>query len=587
MIRLLDQFAEGPARARFRALIAGSVLSAVAGGLAFVVLVPLLDALFAGDTARAWGWVGALGAACAAYSVLNLWTAGVGVDLGVDLLRSVHRRVGDHVAALPLAWFGPERTGALGRMAGRGSIDVAMIPARLVRPLVTAVVTPLTLVAAMLVLDWRMGVALLVCVPVVAGGARALAYLVGRHEAAEHAATAAACDRVVEYARHQAVLRAAGRTADGHAATERTLREQHAARRRSLVGGSAGAAVFLLVLQLVLTAVLTWGTYLALGGGLRVVELIVLLVLAARSVDPLVQAAELSAVLRLATEALRRVLALLGTPPLPEPPLPEPAQTKPALPASAAGASIEFDRVTFGYDGTPVLKDVSFTVPAGTMTAIVGPSGAGKTTITQLVARFADPDAGAVRLGGRDVRDLGTSGALGHISMVFQQVYLFDDTLWENIRVGRQGADDGEVMRAARLARVDDIVRRLPQGWDTPVGEGGAALSGGERQRVSIARALLKDAPVVLLDEATAALDPENDEAVRDALTALGADRTVLVVAHRLETISAADQILVLDSGTILERGAHDDLLAADGAYARLWTRRERAEGWRLTRTVQ
>ncbi|GGS29442.1 ABC transporter ATP-binding protein [Actinokineospora fastidiosa] len=574
MIRLLGGIVPGPSRGRFRRLVAGSVAASVAGGLAYVVLVPLLRALFAEDMTTAWLWAGVLAAACAAYSVLTVWTTGVGVALGIDLLRETHRRIGDHTAALPLAWFGPERTGALGRMAGRGAMDVAMVPARLVRPLVSAVVTPLTLVVAMVLFDWRMGVALLVCVPVVAGGARALAAMVGRGEAAEHAATAAACDRVVEFARHQAVLRSAGRTADS---TERALREQHAARRRSLFGGSVGAAVFLLVLQLALTAILAWGTYLALGGGLRVVELIALLVLAARSVDPLVQAGELSAVLRVATEAVRRMTDLLTTPTLPEP----------ARPAAPADASIEFDHVTFGYDGTPVLRDVSFTVPAGTTTAIVGASGAGKTTVTRLVARFADPDDGAVRIGGRDLRELGTAVVLDHVSVVFQQVYLFDDTLWENIRVGRPDADDAEIERAARMARVDEIVRRLPRGWDTPVGEGGAALSGGERQRVSIARALLKDAPVVLLDEATAALDAENEAAVRDALDALGRDRTVLVVAHRLATIAAADQILVMGSGTVVERGAHDDLLAAGGAYARLWASRERAEGWRLTRPAR
>ncbi|UVS79543.1 ABC transporter ATP-binding protein [Actinokineospora sp. UTMC 2448] len=574
MIRLLGGIVPEPSRGRFRRLVAGSVAASVAGGLAYVVLVPLLRALFAEDMTTAWLWAGVLAAACAAYSVLTVWTTSVGVALGIDLLRETHRRIGDHTAALPLAWFGPERTGALGRMAGRGAMDVAMVPARLVRPLVSAVVTPLTLVVAMVLFDWRMGVALLVCVPVVAGGARALAAMVGRGEAAEHAATAAACDRVVEFARHQAVLRSAGRTADS---TERALREQHAARRRSLFGGSVGAAVFLLVLQLALTAILAWGTYLALGGGLRVVELIALLVLAARSVDPLVQAGELSAVLRVATEAVRRMTDLLTTPTLPEP----------ARPAAPADASVEFDHVTFGYDGTPVLRDVSFTVPAGTTTAIVGASGAGKTTVTRLVARFADPDDGAVRIGGRDLRELGTAVVLDHVSVVFQQVYLFDDTLWENIRVGRPDADDAEIERAARMARVDEIVRRLPRGWDTPVGEGGAALSGGERQRVSIARALLKDAPVVLLDEATAALDAENEAAVRDALDALGRDRTVLVVAHRLATIAAADQILVMGSGTVVERGAHDDLLAAGGAYARLWASRERAEGWRLTRPAR
>jgi ATP-binding cassette subfamily B protein len=233
-----------------------------------------------------------------------------------------------------------------------------------------------------------------------------------------------------------------------------------------------------------------------------------------------------------------------------------------------------------------VLRGVSLTVPARTMTALVGPSGSGKTTVTRVIARFFDVGAGAVRIGGADVRDLGTERVMSLVSPVFQDVYLFDVTIAENIRIGRPDAGDDEVRRAARLARVDEIVERLPDGWDTRVGEGGAMLSGGERQRVSIARAILKDAPIVLLDEATAALDPENEAAVQDALAALTADRTLLVIAHRLPTIAAADQIAFLDGGRITERGTHAELLARGGRYADFWRQRSRAQGWRLARAA-
>ena len=217
------------------------------------------------------------------------------------------------------------------------------------------------------------------------------------------------------------------------------------------------------------------------------------------------------------------------------------------------------------------------------MTAVVGPSGAGKTTILRLIARFWDASTGTVRIGGVDVRDLSTEVLMRQISVVFQDVYLFDGTIEENIRLGRPDATDAEVRAAASLARVDEIAERLPEGWDARVGEAGARLSGGERQRVSIARAILKDSPIVLLDEATAALDPINKRAVQQALQALTHNKTLVVVAHRLQTVQAADQILVLDEGRIVERGSHAELLGLEGRYAAFWRERVRAAGWRVT----
>ena len=229
-----------------------------------------------------------------------------------------------------------------------------------------------------------------------------------------------------------------------------------------------------------------------------------------------------------------------------------------------------------------MLTGVSLSIPAGSTTALVGPSGAGKTTVTRLIARFHDVTAGTVRIGGADVRDVTSRELADHVALVFQDVYLLDTTIEENIRVGRPGATAGQVRDAARRARVDSIVARLPHGWDTRVGEGGRLLSGGERQRVAVARALLKDAPVLLLDEATASLDAENEASVHAALTELATSRTVLVIAHRLDTIADADQIAVLDGGRIVECGRHAELLAAGGRYAAFWHERARARGWRL-----
>lgn len=245
---------------------------------------------------------------------------------------------------------------------------------------------------------------------------------------------------------------------------------------------------------------------------------------------------------------------------------------------------IEFDHVDFSYekDGKQILRDVSFSIPEGTTCALVGPSGAGKTTIANLMARFYDVDGGCIRVGGRDVRELTCDSLLEDFAMVFQNVYLFDDTVAANIGFGRAGATREEIEEAARRACCYDFIMELPQGFDTRVGEGGAALSGGQKQRISIARALLKDAPIIILDEATASVDPENEALIQHAIAELTADKTVVAIAHRLATIRNADQILVVDGGGIAQRGTHDGLMRQEGTYRRFVEIREASEGWKI-----
>jgi ATP-binding cassette subfamily B protein len=243
---------------------------------------------------------------------------------------------------------------------------------------------------------------------------------------------------------------------------------------------------------------------------------------------------------------------------------------------------IGFHDVSFAYDDKTVLKNISFTARPGTMTALVGQSGSGKTTIANLIVRFWDVNEGAVTIGGTDIRQMTMDCLLGNISMVFQRVYLFHDTIKNNIRFGKPDATDEEIMAAARAARCHDFISALPQGYDTLVTEAGSSLSGGEKQRISIARAILKDAPIVLLDEATASIDPDNEKYIQAAIGALVNNKTLIVIAHRLSTIRHADQILVIDKGEIVERGRHDALLEKQGVYHRLWTRRMTARSWKM-----
>ena len=243
---------------------------------------------------------------------------------------------------------------------------------------------------------------------------------------------------------------------------------------------------------------------------------------------------------------------------------------------------IEFRHVDFGYDSRTVLKDVSFIIPEKTSTAIVGPSGSGKTTICNLIARFYDVQKGSVLVGGHDVREFTCDSLLKNISMVFQNVYLFNDTIMNNIRFGRPDATDEEVYAAAKAARCHDFIRSLPDGYGTIVGEGGGTLSGGEKQRISIARAMLKNAPIIILDEATASVDPENEHLIQEAISELTHGKTIITIAHRLATIENADQILVIDSGTVAQRGTHKQLLGQEGTYREFVRIREEAEGWQI-----
>lgn len=243
---------------------------------------------------------------------------------------------------------------------------------------------------------------------------------------------------------------------------------------------------------------------------------------------------------------------------------------------------IEFKDVSFGYDDRTILHDLNFTIPQNATTAIVGPSGGGKTTLCNLIARFYDVNSGTITLGGTDIRIFTCDSLLRNISMVFQNVYLFRDTIKNNIKFGSPDAADEQIIAAAKAARCHDFIMALPDGYDTVIGEGGSSLSGGEKQRISIARAMLKDAPIVILDEATASIDPENEHLIQEAISALTHGKTIITIAHRLATIENADQILVIDGGTVAQRGTHEELLEQEGTYKTFIKIREQAEGWRI-----
>ncbi|MEU5402850.1 ABC transporter ATP-binding protein [Streptomyces sp. NPDC005963] len=561
-----------PALVRYLGTLA---LTGVSQGAAVAFIVPVLGRLLAGDTGGAAEWLPWMGGAVVISLLAHYAQAMLGFRLALVILTTLHHRLGDHAVTLPLGWFDGTTVGRLSRIGTKSVFSIAGSCAHLLQPLVTGVLAPATVVVVMLWHDWRLGLAVLVCSPLILLTARLSVRLMTRSDEENDRAGVEAANRVLEFARDQTVLRAFGRTTEGYRPLEDALEAQRIAARRQVVLSMPGMLLSGFAVQLCFSALIGVGALLALRDSVDPVELVALLALVARFTGPLAEVGELAGVLRMSGNDLRRVREVLD-----EPPLPAPEHSAPVC----TPGEIELTGVRFGYgEGPDVLDGVGFTVPPRTMTALVGASGSGKTTVTRLIARFSDVREGTVRVGGTDVREQRTEDLMAQLALVFQDVHLFDDTLIGNIRVGRPDATDDEVQHAARLAGVDEIVERLPDGWSARVGEGGRALSGGERQRVSVARALLKNAPVVLLDEATAALDPENEAAVQRAMEELRANSTLLVIAHRLGTVMTADQIVVLHEGRVAERGTHAELLALDGHYARFWYERSRAAGWRIT----
>lgn len=569
-------------RAGFSHVMYLSCIVGLVRGFSLISFIPAAIALTSGQPA--WGmdlrgWLIALAVCAAASFILEYFLAIRSYVVAFDFLTNMHRAIGDKIASLPLGAFRADTAGKTSRLVSRELMMLGEIFAHMYSPLIAAIVTSLTMLAGITVFSPVLGVVCLVSVPIVAGGVWVARRCLLSGSALKEAPARELSHRIVEYATKQGALRACGRSAS-YEPLQRAEELYGAAARRSLIRETLGQIANGMAAQVVVVSLICAIGLLAVGGSVSPVEAVVAIGLLLRFTQILVDIGMLTS----AFETRRPVLDL-GHEILSAPELPTASEDGESDDSTELSASVALEDVVFSYEADqPVLRGVSFRVEPGTMTAIVGPSGCGKTTIARLIARFYDVDSGVVSVGDRDVRSWDTAKLMAQLSLVFQDVYLFDDTLEANVRVGRPDASAAEIEEAARLSGVDEIVARLPLGWDTPVGEGGRALSGGERQRVSIARALLKDSPIVLFDEATSALDPENEHRVTAAMDKLRRNATLIVIAHKLDTITAADQIVVLDeNGRVVQIGTHTQLFAeTEGQYRGFWEARSRAAGWRL-----
>jgi ATP-binding cassette subfamily B protein len=440
-------------------------------------------------------------------------------------------------------------------------------------PDVTAgIAVPIFTAIFLFILDWRMALAMLAVIPV-AMAAMSMGYrdfqpmMKGYYDAMEKFNSA-----IIEYIQGMAVIKAFNQTVESFRKYKDSIEEYNDYMLKWAKRWIPPQTIYSAVIAANLVVILPVGAWLYISGSLSMPTLILFLILGIGFSTPLVKLMDVFNMSAEVLEGIKRIDGILTENPLKEPEV----EKKPS------NFEIKFQGVHFGYDGTEVLHDINFVVPENTVTALVGPSGAGKTTIARLIPRFWDVNKGEIFIGGINIKDINTEGLMSLAAFVFQDVILFNDTVYENIRMGREDVSEEDVINAAKMAHCHEFISAMPDGYQTIIGERGTKLSGGEKQRISIARAILKDAPIVILDEATAFVDPENEELIQDAIGNLAQGKTLVVIAHRLSTITEANQIIVLDEGKMVEKGAHEELIQAKNLYSRMWDAHVTAQGWKF-----
>lgn len=568
-------------RAELRTLVGWFAFSAVLQGITLALMIPFLRALFSrSETLGTWlvvvAILGAITVTVDTFAMYRSYRISV-----YEVCDTLIDRVADHVLQLPLGWFNAKREADVANATSKEINTLSHLASMVIPNLCNAFIVPLVMLVATAFIEWPLAVVMAVSILPFILTWRKMSAATTRANDMEDRTSAAAAGRLIEFARLQPVLRATG-AATSWDPVQETLQADSEATLAGLRIKGRPAQGFNLIANVTFAVVLALGLSFVTGARLDPIAYLVIAAVSARMLLPLTKAALYASEVDNAAVALRQMGIILDAAPLAEPDSEQAREPR--------GTSIEFRGVSFSYEsGRPVLDDVSLTAPQGAVTALVGPSGAGKSTILRLTARFWDVDAGSVTIGGVDVREIPTTRIMELTSMVFQDTYLFDTTIRENLRIARPNATDAELEEAARKARLDRVIEVLPHGWDTEVGPAGQSLSGGERQRVAIARAFIKDAPILLLDEITSALDGENESAISDVISQLSEGRTVIVVAHRLSTIDSADQVVFLeplaDGAIVAETGTPKELFSRPGRFHDFVAAADASSRWQLRHT--
>ncbi|RXJ57644.1 ABC transporter ATP-binding protein [Candidatus Marinarcus aquaticus] len=558
------------------------ILAYIFQGVAFAFFFPLLNSVFAKEfnIENTLFWLGTI-VVLSIVSFIFRWL-GSGFQYSEDIIQITHdirMKLGEKIKTMPLQSLYKYRTGELNAILSQNVDDSILHMGIIAGMFFEVAIVPVVLIIATFFIDPSMAFALLIALPVaipIYSWSRKKTKWDKTEGAKAHATLEA---DTVEYIQGLPVLRAVNQVGVNAKNLQKSIVHLREVQKKGVFASTLPMIIMNTLIEFVFLLVLVLGSLWITQGEFTIGALIALLIILGRLSEPLANFLAIAGVLDIMEASFKHIQTLLN---IKEFVIQKPIQ-------SAEKFDIEFENVAFSYEGTDqkAVNNLSVHIQDKSLTAIVGPSGSGKTTLIKLIMRYADPQKGSVKMGGVDIRSIPQTTLMSYISVVFQDVYLFDDTILNNIRMGKPNASDDEVLRASKAAFCHEFVSRLPYGYQTKVGEIGGSLSGGERQRISIARAILKDAPIVILDEPTSALDTQSEVAVQNALDELIQNRTVIVIAHRLSTIAHADNIVVIENGQLKEKGTHQQLFEIKGKYHAMFQSQQRVKEWSVKSGIE
>ena len=571
VLKKISDFA-GTRRGLLKKSMAVAFLGAVFAALQFAALMLTLDILVGGADLRIWPVIGVMVVSVVGRAACSYWSTNAETETGYFMVAEKRIHIGDRLRYIPMGYFNDNSLGNITAVVTTTLSDVENNAARCLVSVIGGFLNTLGLCLGLTVADWRLGLLAIAGILAYLGVTELSQRAMLKTGPARQHAQMNLVEAVLEYIQGMSVVKSYGLDKDSGQAVQRTVDEscdKALSLEKSVVPWMGLRQVVVRVFSVAI-AVCALAFY--SGGTLSLARCLLMLVASFMLYAELESAGNMADNLQMLGASMDKANSIDDTP----------VMDIDGAELTPADTSVEFQDVSFAYGDRTILDHVSLTVPSGSITAVVGPSGGGKTTLCNLIARFWDVQSGKITVGGYDVREYKLDSLMKNISMVFQSVYLFNDTVENNIKFGRPDATHEQVVAAARAACCHDFIMALPDGYDTVLGEGGGSLSGGEKQRISIARAMLKDAPIVILDEATASVDPENEAELQAAISALTRGKTLITIAHRLNTVRNADQILVLSGGHIVQRGTHQELMAQGGLYADFVGVRQEALRWKL-----
>ena len=571
VLKKISDFA-GTRRGLLKKSMAVAFLGAVFAALQFAALMLTLDILVGGADLRIWPVIGVMVVSVVGRAACSYWSTNAETETGYFMVAEKRIHIGDRLRYIPMGYFNDNSLGNITAVVTTTLSDVENNAARCLVSVIGGFLNTLGLCLGLTVAEWRLGLLAIVGILAYLGVTELSQRAMLKTGPARQHAQMNLVEAVLEYIQGMSVVKSYGLDKDSGQAVQRTVDEscdKALSLEKSVVPWMGLRQVVVRVFSVAI-AVCALAFY--SGGTLSLARCLLMLVASFMLYAELESAGNMADNLQMLGASMDKANSIDDTP----------VMDIDGAELTPADTSVEFQDVSFAYGDRTILDHVSLTVPSGSITAVVGPSGGGKTTLCNLIARFWDVQSGKITVGGYDVREYKLDSLMKNISMVFQSVYLFNDTVENNIKFGRPDATHEQVVAAARAACCHDFIMALPDGYDTVLGEGGGSLSGGEKQRISIARAMLKDAPIVILDEATASVDPENEAELQAAISALTRGKTLIMIAHRLNTVRNANQILVLSGGHIVQRGTHQELMAQGGLYADFVGVRQEALRWKL-----